>query len=102
MTRRRTLGVLAVAVLVLLAGCSGAVSDGPTATDQQTSATTEATNTTTTTTETPNGTLSVHFINVGQGSSILVVSPANETILIDTGLVDVADRLLHSRILRRV
>ncbi|CQH55307.1 beta-lactamase domain protein [Halobacterium hubeiense] len=85
MTRRRTLGVLAVAVLVLLAGCSGAVSDGPTATDQQTSATTEATNTTTTTTETPNGTLSVHFINVGQGSSILVVGPENETILIDTG-----------------
>ncbi|WP_089649733.1 lamin tail domain-containing protein [Halobacterium hubeiense] len=85
MTRRRTLGVLAVVVLVLLAGCSGAVSDGPTATDQQTSATTEATNTTTTTTETSNGTLSVHYVNVGQGSGILVVSPANETMLIDTG-----------------
>ncbi len=88
MARRRALGVLAVAALVLLAGCSGAVSDAPAATDQG-SATTEAANTTTevttTAAETPNGTLAVHFINVGQGSSILVVGPENETMLIDTG-----------------
>jgi competence protein ComEC len=33
----------------------------------------------------PNGTLSVHFINVGQSSSTLIVGPTNETMLIDTG-----------------
>ncbi len=32
-----------------------------------------------------NGSLSVHFINVDQGSSTLVVGPNNETILIDSG-----------------
>ncbi|RDI72373.1 lamin tail domain-containing protein [Halopelagius longus] len=32
-----------------------------------------------------NGSLEIHFINVGQGASILVVSPSGETMLIDTG-----------------
>ncbi|UPV73854.1 lamin tail domain-containing protein [Halorussus limi] len=31
------------------------------------------------------GTLSVHFIHVGQGSSVLVVGPEGETLLYDTG-----------------
>ncbi|WP_243700394.1 ComEC/Rec2 family competence protein [Halorussus pelagicus] len=32
-----------------------------------------------------NGTLSVHFIHVGQGTSVLVVGPEGETLLYDTG-----------------
>ncbi|WP_439028583.1 MBL fold metallo-hydrolase [Haloarchaeobius sp. DT45] len=34
---------------------------------------------------TANGTLGVHFINVGQSTSVLLVAPSNETMLIDTG-----------------
>ena len=33
----------------------------------------------------PNGTLSVHFVNVGQSASILLVGPTGETLLVDTG-----------------
>ena len=32
-----------------------------------------------------NGTLELHFINVGQGDSTLVVGPTGETVLVDTG-----------------
>ncbi|MFC7154315.1 lamin tail domain-containing protein [Halomarina halobia] len=32
-----------------------------------------------------NGTLSVHFINVGQSTSVLVISPTGETMLVDSG-----------------
>ncbi|WP_254545160.1 lamin tail domain-containing protein [Halomarina pelagica] len=32
-----------------------------------------------------NGTLSVHFINVGQSASALVISPTGETMLVDSG-----------------
>ena len=69
--RRRTLFVLA---LVVLAGCSGgetpatepgAAGDG--------------------TVTAPDGTVEVHFVNVGQSVSTLVVGPTGETMLIDTG-----------------
>jgi competence protein ComEC len=40
---------------------------------------------TATTTATAEGTLEVHFINVGQSVSTLVVGPTGETMLIDTG-----------------
>jgi len=70
-----------VAVVVVLAGCSGAslvdsVADIETAS---------------TATQTPvgagsaNGTLEVHFINVGQSVGTLVIAPSGETMLVDTG-----------------
>lgn len=35
--------------------------------------------------ETPNGTLAVHYLDVGQGDSIFIELPNSETMLIDTG-----------------
>jgi competence protein ComEC len=74
---------VAVVVLVLLAGCGGVASDAPAPSGDPTPETTGANSTTQA--ATPNGTLSVHFLNVGQGSSTLVVGPTGETMLIDTG-----------------
>ncbi|UHQ96351.1 MBL fold metallo-hydrolase [Natrinema halophilum] len=81
MKRSHLLTALAVATLVVLAGCggfigddatSGPASDSPNETQDGLSAS-------------PNGTVSVHFINVGQGTSTLIVGPTNETMLIDSG-----------------
>jgi competence protein ComEC len=69
---------LCLVVVILLAGCSGA----------QPAIDTAGPDTPTpgaTTTTTANGTLQVHFINVGQSVSTLVVGPTGETMLIDTG-----------------
>ncbi len=80
----RSAPTLAVVVLVVLAGCGGGgVGDPTTEASGPTS-----TPTTTTAAPTPadtNGTLSVHFINVGQSVSTLLVGPTGETMLIDTG-----------------
>ncbi|WP_336037288.1 lamin tail domain-containing protein [Halobacterium yunchengense] len=78
---------LAVVLVVVLAGCGGVASDAPETSTAAPTASQEATTTGASTTDlgTPNGTLSVHFINVGQGSSTLVVGPTGETMLIDTG-----------------
>jgi Predicted hydrolase (metallo-beta-lactamase superfamily) len=79
----RSTPTLAVVLIIVLAGCGGggvATTDDPT--------TTPAPTTTTTSAPTPadtNGTLGVHFINVGQSVSTLLVSPTGETMLIDTG-----------------
>ena len=75
---------VALVVIVVLAGCAGApVADSPG------DATPTQTPTTSSPSETPqqsvNGTLEVHFINVGQSVSTLVVSPEGETMLIDSG-----------------
>ncbi|MFC7254067.1 lamin tail domain-containing protein [Haloplanus litoreus] len=81
---RRHLAV-ALALAVLLAGCSGAPVPAPGGT---------ATSTPTPTVAGPppspdepggNGTFSVHFVNVGQGSATLLVGPTGETLLVDTG-----------------
>ncbi|MFC7187074.1 lamin tail domain-containing protein [Halorubrum yunnanense] len=63
--------------IVLLAGCAGAVpgDQGPTSTDGGTEQAVE----------TANGTVEVHYINVGQSVSTLVVGPEGETMLVDTG-----------------
>ncbi len=84
--------------MVLLAGCGGIVSDGSTAPEApaaQTDDPVEGGSTTSTPTPTQantatgessaNGTLEIHFINVGQSVSTLVVSPEGETMLVDTG-----------------
>ncbi|MDL0130928.1 hypothetical protein PNP59_14425 [Halobacterium salinarum] len=77
MDRRRLLVVLAVTVLVALAGCAGAVDDGALGPSQTTDAAPDSQTTAggQTTADAPNGTLSVHFLDVGQGSSIFVEGP---------------------------
>jgi competence protein ComEC len=84
MSTRRLIAIFGVLGIVLLAGCSGGISDGgpdPTTTvDEQ-----ETTAPGTTGATAVEGELSVHLLNVGQGSSTLVVGPDGETILIDTG-----------------
>jgi competence protein ComEC len=74
----RSIQVASVIVLIVLAGCLGGA--GPA--DPTANPTAEATAQTTATAE---GTLEVHFINVGQSVSTLVVGPTGETMLIDTG-----------------
>ncbi|EMA68188.1 beta-lactamase [Halorubrum aidingense JCM 13560] len=68
-------------VIILLAGCAGAVPGGQVSTD--TGANGDAS--TESTVETANGTVEVHYINVGQSVSTLVVGPEGETMLVDTG-----------------
>lgn len=84
MSLRRLLAVFAVVGMVVIAGCAGGIDNGAPA---PTSGVTEQATTTVATTETaaPTGELVVHQLNVGQGSSTLVVGPDGETILIDTG-----------------
>ncbi|MFC5367208.1 lamin tail domain-containing protein [Salinirubrum litoreum] len=74
----RSIQVASVVVLIVLAGCLGGA--GPA--DPSTTPTAESTAQPTATAE---GTLEVHFINVGQSVSTLVVGPTGETMLIDTG-----------------
>ena len=76
---RTLLIAFTLALVVVLAGCGGGA--GPTDEIAETSAPTE----TTTGTTGADGTLEVHFINVGQSVSTLVVGPTGETMLIDTG-----------------
>ncbi|MDF9748262.1 lamin tail domain-containing protein [Natrinema salsiterrestre] len=84
--RSQILSVLAVVVLVTLAGCGGAITDETTTSNGTNEPTPESPgDTPDEPTASSNGTLSVNFINVGQGSSTLIVGPTNETMLIDTG-----------------
>jgi competence protein ComEC len=68
-------------MIVLLAGCAGAVPGDqvPTSTDTNTDTSTEPT------VEAANGTVEVHYINVGQSVSTLIAGPEGETMLVDTG-----------------
>ncbi|VTT85701.1 Competence-like protein [Halorubrum sp. DM2] len=63
--------------IVFLAGCSGAApgEQSPTGSDVGDEATVE----------TANGSLELHYINVGQSVSTLVIGPEGETMLVDTG-----------------
>ncbi|WP_435335900.1 lamin tail domain-containing protein [Haloarchaeobius sp. TZWWS8] len=83
MRHMRSWGVFFVVFLVVLAGCTGdsVHSDGTTSGAD----TPRGDIVTTQTPAAGNGTLRVHFINVGQSTSILLVAPSNETMLIDTG-----------------
>ncbi|KAB1186615.1 MULTISPECIES: lamin tail domain-containing protein [Haloferax] len=81
-----SLRTVVVVVLVLFAGCTGGgsldVGESP---GQPTTATEATAAQTTTAAASPNGTLEVHFINVGQSVSTLLVAPNGETMLIDSG-----------------
>ncbi|EMA03759.1 competence protein ComEC [Haloarcula vallismortis] len=84
MVQSREVASVTIAVLLVLAGCGGFVANGVDSSANQRTATE------TTTPEAPspaaaNGTLEVHFINVGQSVATLLVSPDNETMLIDSG-----------------
>lgn len=74
----RVLSVVSVAVLLVLAGCLGGAGQTETTTDSATVGSDVGA-------LADDGTLSVHFIHVGQGTSILVVGPTGETLLYDTG-----------------
>jgi competence protein ComEC len=84
---RRPLVVLLAALLVVLAGCGGVTGGGLDSTASETGGGADGT-----TgggggdgSPTANGTLTVHFLNVGQSSATLVVGPTGETMLVDTG-----------------
>ncbi|WP_311171789.1 lamin tail domain-containing protein [Halobellus ordinarius] len=84
-SRSQLILIVAVAGLVVFAGCSGAdPGDAPTSNTTETPIG-DTQRSTTTAGPSINGTLEVHFINVGQSVSTLVVSPSGETMLVDTG-----------------
>ncbi|MFC6824277.1 lamin tail domain-containing protein [Halopelagius fulvigenes] len=100
MTSPRAVVTFVVVLSLVVAGCVGqgstaaAPEDAVTTPSAATNAPTDAPAATdgSTPSATPsssaaggNGSLEVHFINVGQGSSVLVVSPSGETMLIDSG-----------------
>jgi competence protein ComEC len=88
MRHRRRFAPALVAVLVLIAGCTagtGSLAGDATETSELTSADGPVRTATVADRDGANGTLSVHFVNVGQGDSTLVVGPTGETILVDTG-----------------
>lgn len=92
---RNLLAAIFLVTLVVVAGCIGGtggqsllqVPDNTSTVSETTSEPTNGPSTLTTrSTVTPtNGTLEVHFINVGQSLSTLIVGPTGETMLIDTG-----------------
>jgi competence protein ComEC len=68
---------LLIAGIVFLAACAGAAPTDQTPTGPETSDGAAV--------ETANGTVEVHFINVGQSVSTLVRGPQGQTMLVDTG-----------------
>ena len=74
----RRWALLVLGLVVITAGCSGVLGPGTTPTPTDETSTPASIGTT-------NGTLSVHFINVGQGAATVVVTPGNETVLVDSG-----------------
>ncbi|WP_436927665.1 lamin tail domain-containing protein [Halosimplex amylolyticum] len=104
MSRGHPYTTAVVVVLVVFAGCTGVVENNPgqPATDRPETAASDSPATEVTTASSPsqssdnstatvigtasvNGTVEVHFINVGQSVSTLIVGPTNETMLIDSG-----------------
>jgi competence protein ComEC len=85
--RRRPVAVLLVVGLLLLAGCTAGTGQTGGATDVRDATATGSGGTAggSGAVAGENGTLEIHFINVGQGDSTLVVGPTGETILVDTG-----------------
>ncbi|MDB2286952.1 lamin tail domain-containing protein [Halorubrum ezzemoulense] len=74
---RKLTTLLIIAGMVVLAGCAGGISGDPTPADPE-----PANGSSTVTT---NGSVEVHYINVGQSVSTLITSPSGETMPVDTG-----------------
>ena len=74
---RKLTTLLIIAGMVVLAGCAGGISGDPAPADPE-----PANGSSTVTT---NGSVEVHYINVGQSVSTLITSPSGETMLVDTG-----------------
>jgi competence protein ComEC len=85
MSDSRPVLVLALAGLLVLAGCSGDVQQSPDVEPTQSTLATDASRSSGADSDSVNGTLEVHFINVGQSVSTLVISPEGETMLVDSG-----------------
>jgi len=89
MERSRGVESLVVVALLVLAGCGGLTANGVDGGADISTATETATPPAATpdagSSGAPNGTLEVHFINVGQSVATLLVSPDNQTMLIDSG-----------------
>ena len=75
---RRGVLLVVVGVMVVLAGCAGAAPGDSTPGESTPENNTESVATT-------NGTVEVHYINVGQSVSTLIIEPDGETMLVDTG-----------------
>ncbi|MDR5673872.1 lamin tail domain-containing protein [Halalkaliarchaeum sp. AArc-GB] len=74
---RKLTTLLIIAGMVVLAGCAGGISGDPAPADPD-----PANGSSTVTT---NGSVEIHYINVGQSVSTLITSPNGETMLVDTG-----------------
>ena len=74
---RKLTTLLLVAGIVILAGCAGGLSGDPAPASPEPTNESSTINT--------NGSAAVHYINVGQSVSTLIVNPNGETMLIDTG-----------------
>ncbi|WP_123623324.1 lamin tail domain-containing protein [Halorubrum sp. CSM-61] len=74
---RKLTTLLIIAGMVVLAGCAGGVPGDPAPAD------TEPANGSSTITT--NGSVEVHYVNVGQSVSTLITGPNGETLLVDTG-----------------
>nr|WP_233341065.1 lamin tail domain-containing protein [Haloprofundus sp. MHR1] len=85
MFTRRVSTVFVVVLLVVLSGCVGGQAVAPSEPRTESASAAAAAATQTAAVSTANGTLEVHYINVGQSTSTLVVTPENETMLIDSG-----------------
>ncbi|WP_435178718.1 lamin tail domain-containing protein [Halorussus sp. AFM4] len=79
-SRRVAAALLALVAVASLAGCLGGAAPDADATARPATAETPADGDTA-----DAGNLTVHFIHVGQGGSVLVVGPTGETLLYDTG-----------------
>ncbi|GAA0215772.1 lamin tail domain-containing protein [Halobaculum roseum] len=74
-----------VAVVILLAGCTGGTPGATVDTESPVSPSPTASATAQSQAPSPEGTMEIHFINVGQSASTLIIGPTGETMLIDTG-----------------
>lgn len=79
----RLILIIGVADLVVLAGCSG-TDPGGSPTPDLTGSESPPT-TTSTVSSSANGTVEMHYINVDQSVSTLIISPSGQTMLVDTG-----------------
>jgi len=90
MSHRRIAAILAVVGLVVLAGCAGGLggseTQDPTAdTESPTDPEMGGDSISESNATNPDGEVEVHVLNVGQGSSTLIVGPEGDTALIDSG-----------------